>query len=81
MPILKIDMFSTQKSAMTLLFNDFDFSPNLQGLFRWFVNLLLSNLNFHQLKMKSKYEPLYDKANKMTVRPAKIQISLGIRQV
>ena len=27
------------------------------------------------------YEPPYDKTNKMTVRPAKTQISLGIRPV
>ena len=28
-----------------------------------------------------KYEPQHDKTNKMTVRPAKTQISLGIRPV
>ena len=40
MPTLKIEMFSTQKSAMTLLFIDFDFFPDLQGQFGWFVNHL-----------------------------------------
>ena len=41
MPILKIEMLSTQKSTMTILFIDFDFFPDLQGRFGWFVNLLL----------------------------------------
>ena len=34
-------MFSTQKSPITLLFIDFDFFPDLQGPFGWFVNFLL----------------------------------------
>ena len=46
MLILKIEMFSTQKSAMTLLFIDFDFFPDLQGRFGWFVNLLLYLLTY-----------------------------------
>ena len=32
-------------------------------------------------KRRKAYEPPHDKANKMTVRPAKTQISLGIRPV
>ena len=31
--------------------------------------------------MSKKYEPLHDKTNKVTVHPAKTQISLGIRPV
>ena len=31
--------------------------------------------------VQSKFEPPHDKTNKMTVRPAKTQISLGIRPV
>ena len=44
MPILKIECLAhthTQKNAITLLFIDFDFSPDLQGRLGWFVNLLL----------------------------------------
>ena len=31
--------------------------------------------------LETVYEPRHDKTNKMSVRPAKTQISLGIRQV
>ena len=37
--------------------------------------------NSHYDLMKASYEPRHDKTNKMTVRPAKTQISLGIRPV
>ena len=41
--------------------------------------MLIDNVINHCLKKKN--EPPRDKTNKMTVRPAKTQISLGIRQV
>ena len=43
MPILKIECLAhKKKNAITLLFIDFDFSPDLQRRFGWFVNLLYS---------------------------------------
>ena len=35
----------------------------------------------HDIMMRTKSEPRHDKTNKMSVRPAKTQISLGIRPV
>ena len=34
-----------------------------------------------RVRVVNKYEPRHDKTNKMSVRPAKTQISLGIRRV
>ena len=43
---------------------------------------LVTRLNFHTVSTWTKnYEPPHDKINKMTVRPAKTQISLGIHPV
>ena len=39
----------------------------------------IPNLDKHVIKFE--YEPRYDKTNKVTVRTAKTQISLGIRPV
>ena len=44
------------------------------------ITILTSGMSSksHYIKL---YEPRYDKTNKMAVRPAKTQISLGIRPV
>ena len=41
-------------------------------------SIVLLHLVFNQLSLLP-YEPPHDKTNKMTVRPAKTQISLGIQ--
>ena len=49
-----------------------------------FVGFVMSRLIFivsFDVENRYKYEPPHDKTNKMTVRPAKTQISLGIRPV
>ena len=48
------------------------------------INNLLISINNHKLSHiedRSGYDPRHDKTNKMSVRPAKTQISLGIRPV
>ena len=40
-----------------------------------------ANELYNKTKEKSQFEPPHDKTNKMNVRPAKTQISLGIRLV
>ena len=41
---------------------------------------LYQTKNVKTLYLKTKFEPRHDKTNKMSVRPAKTQISLGIPQ-
>ena len=54
-------------------------------LFCWFchvvahINFILFRTLSHQFSYPTSFEPQHDKTNKVTVRPAKTQISLGIR--
>ena len=41
----------------------------------------LTTVFLNTVKLQGLFEPPHDKTNKMTVRPAKTQISLGIRPV
>ena len=52
---------------------------NSRELTRWAMQMLLPKIC--ELTDLGIYEPPYDKTNKVTVRPAKTQISLGIRPV
>ena len=55
------------------------------GLYRhvglYFTPLTRQPLSLIIIFVQGKYEPEHDKTNKMSVRPAKTQISLGIRPV
>ena len=43
------------------------------------LKLQFSNWAFVSGRIKDRYEPRHDKTNKMSLRPAKTQISLGVR--
>ena len=62
------------------------FKPiNYQTLFKWQYKPVFHDLHWfsgvEMSRYRNPYEPRHDKTNKVTVRPAKIQISLGIRPV
>ena len=44
------------------------------------IGVLIVTMDYTH-KQSKVYEPRYDKTNKMSVRPAKTQVSLGIRPV
>ena len=67
-----------------ILSNDFHRTP----WFRWVMSYgtstfkeLMSNTSFSCVIFVTTFEPPHDKTSKMTLRPAKTQISLGIRPV
>ena len=53
----------------------------LRGCAGWSASLLFAYGIKKVFSWRGSYEPPHDKTNKMTVRPAKTQISLGIRPV
>ena len=85
MPPIHPSFMSGQLSQLYLA-NVSDHLPNIfqscpQTLHRFVVQLMFSLCYIHctpYICMYS-YEPRHDKTNKMSVRPSKIQISLGIR--
>ena len=67
------------KVPFKLLFITSIFSTNTHMIL--YVHGLFIFIKIHSSWKLQKYEPWHDKTNKMSVRPAKTQVSLGIRPV
>ena len=64
-----------------VLFVSIEVRYKVDGKTRYEFHILPKAPNRKETKHKGPHEPQHDKTNKMTLRPAKTQISLGIRPV
>ena len=71
--------WKTIKFKQQIEFQSFKIIQDFKKLYmQRFLNCLV---NCHRISTYTWYEPRHDKTNKVTVRPVKTQISLGIRSV